>query len=97
MRRAAHVDGNHAEVVRALRAVGCSVQSLAPVGSGCPDLLVGIGGRNVVLEVKDGRKTPGNRKLKPAQVEWIREWRGQVDVVLSAEDAVRIVTGSDRG
>ena len=46
-------DGNQAEVVAALQAYGASVQSLAGVGKGCPDLLVGFRGVTYLLEVKD--------------------------------------------
>ncbi len=34
------VDDNQREIVKALRAVGACVQSLAEIGQGCPDLLV---------------------------------------------------------
>ena len=59
MRRAAQVDGNHAEIVTALRSVaGVSVCSLAGLGDGVPDLLVGARGLSYLCEVKDGEKTP---------------------------------------
>ena len=54
MRRAAKIDANHGDIVEALRGIGCSVLSLAPLGKGAPDLLVGYWGRNTILEVKDG-------------------------------------------
>ena len=44
-----------------LRRVGCFVQSLASIGKGCPDLLVGKAGSWLVLEVKDG----GQVRLTP--------------------------------
>lgn len=37
--RAARVDGNHTEMVDALRRTGRLVLSLARAGNGCPDLL----------------------------------------------------------
>ena len=87
MRRAAKVDANHADIVDALLATGCSVQSLAPVGGGCPDLLVGIGGWNVLIEVKDGEKG----RFTPAQKSWHRDWRGTAHVAMSVEAALEIV------
>lgn len=45
MRRAAKVDDNQGEIVAALQRAGCSVQSLAGVGRGFPDLAVGFQGR----------------------------------------------------
>ena len=66
MRRAAKVDANQTEIVKALRQVGASVQSLAATGKGCPDLLVGIRGLNFLIEVKDGAKPRSDRKLTAA-------------------------------
>ena len=87
MRRAANLDSNHAAVVLALRAIGATVQSLASMGGGVPDLLVGYRGRNVLLEVKDGEKPPSARMLTKDEEEWHATWGGQVDTVYTAEDA----------
>jgi hypothetical protein len=88
MRRAAAVDANQAEIVADLRKIGCSVQPLHAVGKGCPDLLVGYRGSNVLLEVKDGQKPPSDRYLTAAQVKWHRDWRGAVAVVTSFDEAM---------
>lgn len=90
-RRAAKVDGNHAAIVDALRAVGCSVQSLAPVGEGCPDLLVGVDRANVLLEIKDGALPPSDRMFTPAQKRWHSEWCGTAHLAESVEQALAIV------
>ena len=92
MRRVAKKDDNHPEIVQALRQIGCTVQDLAVVGDGCPDLLVGYRGRNFVLEVKDGEKVPSARKLTPEQVVWHHDWRGDARVVETVEQAIRAVT-----
>lgn len=68
---------------------GASVASLAPVGQGVPDLLVGWRGANLLMECKDGRRPPSDRQLTLPQQEWIAAWRGAVHVVLSADDALR--------
>jgi hypothetical protein len=60
MRRAAKVDANHADIVKALRAAGCGVLDLSKVGNGCPDLLVHAG-VTVLMEIKDGSKPPSAR------------------------------------
>lgn len=88
MRRAAKVDGNQPEIVKALRAVGATVRDLSGVGQGCPDLLVGYRGRNVLIEVKDPSQPPNKRKLTPDQAEFHALWRGQVIVVESPEAAI---------
>jgi len=85
------VDRNQADIVDALRRVGCSVQSLAAVGSGCPDLLVGRGGVNYLFEVKDADKPPSARILTSDQREWHASWNGWAFVVGSAAEALEIV------
>jgi hypothetical protein len=89
--RRARVDDNHVEIVEALRGAGCSVQSLASVGKGVPDLLVGFRGRNTLLEVKDGSKKPSARKLTPDEQVWQSKWSGQVVTVESVEQALKAV------
>lgn len=50
------IDGNHAAIVKALRAAGVYVVSLAALGNGVPDLLCSYNGRGVrmmaLMEVK---------------------------------------------
>lgn len=91
MRRAAKVDSNQQSIVAALRAIGATVQSIAPVGKGCPDLLVGFRGTNHLLEVKDGGKSPSKQTLTPDEARWHQEWRGAVVVVRSADEALKAV------
>ena len=93
MRRRARTDGNHSEIVAALRAAGCSVQSLAALGSGVPDLLVGVAGRNLLVEVKNGRKPPSKRRLSPDEIQWHQQWAGQVITVASIDEALAVIRG----
>ncbi len=81
MRHKAKIDDNQAQIVRTLRQLGCSVQSLASVGQGCPDILVGLQGKNYLFEIKDPAKAPSARKLTPDEQAWQARWRGQVQVV----------------
>ena len=96
MRRAAKVDANHAEIVKALRDAGCGVVDMAPMGKGVPDLLVHpptfpACRIPVFLEIKDGKKPPSARKLTPAQLKFHSEWKGYVFVVENIEQALRAV------
>ena len=88
MRRAARVDANQSDIVAALRNAGASVQPLHTVGDGCPDLLVGLKGRNFLLEVKDGSKPPSAQRLTTDQREWHLKWAGQSVVVNSPQAAL---------
>lgn len=96
MRTAARADANQGEITGALRAVGASVQPLHSIGKGCPDLLVGWQGRNLLLELKDGAKVPSRRKLTEDEDAWHRAWGGQVAVVESVTDALRLLGFRDR-
>lgn len=89
MRRAAKVDGNHAEIVKALRDHGCKVVDLAGVGKGVPDILVWIPAwsRWVMLEIK----IPGEH-LNDRQRKWHEQFRGSlVYVVTSVDEALAAV------
>lgn len=90
-RRAAKVDGNHGHIVDALRAAGCSVQSLAEVGQGCPDLLCAVAGQLFLIEVKDPQQDPCKRRLTPMQKAWHQGWRAPVHLVETLEQAMLIV------
>ena len=89
--RGGRIDANQPAIVRKLKAIGASVQSLADVGDGCPDLLVGFRGETFVLEVKDGSKPPSKRALTEDQRVWHGRWRGQVDVVNNEDEAVKAI------
>jgi hypothetical protein len=92
LRRAARVDDNQEEIVRALRALGAVVVSLAAVGNGCPDLLVGHKGKTLLMEVKDGAKVPSAQQLTPAQKTWHAVWRGsRVEIVRSVNEALVVI------
>jgi hypothetical protein len=92
MRRAAKVDANQAEIAAALRTAGATVYSLAAVGNGIPDLLVGFRRGTWLLEVKDGKKPPSARELTPDQVRFHSEWfGGPCMVVNSTEEALAAI------
>jgi hypothetical protein len=91
MRRAAAVDANQPEIVAALRKVGATVEILSGVGKGCPDLLVGYKKRNYLMEVKDGDKVPSARRLTSDEREWHDEWRGDVLIVESIDQALAAI------
>lgn len=83
---AARTDANQAEIVRTLRAIGATVQDLSAVGRGCPDLLVGWRGQNFLLEVKTERG-----KMTPDEATWHELWNGDVAIVRSDDDALRVI------
>ena len=86
MRRAAKVDANQDAIVSALRAAGASVQSLAAVGKGCPDILCSVRGAMYLLEIKTGKAKPNELQQK-----WHINWNAPVSVVYGPEDALRVI------
>ncbi len=84
--RAAKVDSTHTQIVVALRDLGASVTSLAAVGCGVPDLVVGWRQRNYLLEVKNEKG-----KLNPYQEAFHAMWNGQVAVVRTPDDALQAI------
>ena len=92
MRRAAKIDSNQDQVVSALRAAGAKVQSLAAIGQGVPDLLCQYKGTFYLIEVKDGRKAPSQRRLTDDQVKWHEEWKSAfLGVVESPDEALKFI------
>ena len=91
MRYAAKIDSNQNEVVNALRKAGASVQSLAALGKGVPDLLVAIRGVNLLMEIKDGNKPKSAQKLTEDQLKWHGAWQGPVCIVDGPEAALRMI------
>jgi hypothetical protein len=88
------VDSNHGEIVAALRKGGATVQSLAAIGQGCPDLLVGFRGVNYLFEVKDGAKSPSRRCLTEDETEWAEKWNGQWNILMSIDDVAAWLGGN---
>jgi len=87
MRRRGRVDGNQSEIVKALIDIGATVVSLAPMGAGVPDLLVGFRNRNFLFELKIDDKA----KLTPDEVAWHDKWFGQVACVTTIYEILKII------
>ena len=91
MTRAAKTDANHTEIVAALRQVGATVQSLAAVGQGVPDLMVAFRSNLHLLEIKDGTLPPSHRRLTPEQERWHSTWGSPVKVVKDVWEALEAI------
>lgn len=91
MRKFGRTDANHTQIVKTFREMGCSVQSLASIGGGCPDLMVGRCSKMVLVEVKDGAKSPSQRRLTPDEEQWHFKWKSEVHIITSVEEAIKLV------
>lgn len=89
MRLRARVDTNHAEIVKALRKVGCSVYDLSRVGKGFPDLLVSFRNGNrrdlALLEIKAHRGRQTKAQLAFEAQGWI------VYLVRTVDEALKVI------
>ncbi|KKN74822.1 hypothetical protein LCGC14_0387150 [marine sediment metagenome] len=95
MRQAARVDDNQADIVQALEAAGATVLHLHQLGKGAPDILVGFRKVNHLMEIKDGDKSPSRRVLTADELTWHSNWRGDVLIVTSADDALRKIGATE--
>src|SRR5262245_58992500 len=96
MRRRARIDPGQGAIVKALRAAGFSVQSLASIGKGVPDLLVARAGQLWLLEVKApegprGGQSASGQRLNTLQEMWRSGWRSPVGVVRTVDEALAYV------
>ena len=86
----ARTDQNQKNIVAMFRTLNCSVEQLHAVGSGVPDLLVGIptsaGKYNLLVEVKMGKA-----RLNKRQQLWHDMWKGQVTICRNPRDVIKLV------
>lgn len=90
-----HYDARHAEIVATLKALGWSIVDLAPVGKGCPDLMLGRRGVTYLAEIKadvDDTNDRRRRNLRESQRVWLRAWRGGPVVVLRSPHDATLLT-----
>lgn len=83
MRRAARIDGTHAEVVETLRKCGWTVHDTSRLGGGFPDVVASRAGIVRLVEIKTAKG-----KLRPLQVQFASQH--PVIVVRGAEDAAAL-------
>lgn len=92
MRRAARTDGNQEDLVKALRAYGCSVSIISGAGvPGLPDLLIGINKRTGLIECKSSTEAKSKtRGMTEDQIKWWDGWKGgPVAIVADVDGALK--------
>jgi hypothetical protein len=92
LRRAAKVDDNQQEIIAAFRKAGASVKPVHTV-KGFVDVVVGINGKNMLVEIKDGNKVKSKRKLTEKEQEFHSGWKGSIHIVESLDDVARVLAG----
>ena len=91
-RRNPRRDMSEPGIIRALTALGCSVQPLS--GKGVCDLLVGLNGKTVLIEAKAPAGPRGgisHRGLTEDQQKWVRWWQGSpVFICRTVDQAIAV-------
>jgi hypothetical protein len=85
------VDENQKLIVKTFRELGASVQVLSNIGKGCPDILVGIFGKNFLVEIKNGAKCPSAQKLTEHEQVFFDSWKGQVCIIKSVDEIFQLM------
>ena len=80
------VDSNQAQIIADLKKIGVSVLNLSRVGGGCPDILVGWQGKNILIEIKTAKGD-----LNDLQIEFFKEWKGPKFVCKSINEIIEII------
>ena len=90
--RLRRVDANQKEIVSTLRKLGIAVAITSGVGQGFPDIVCGYRGVNYLFEIKDENKPPSERELTEKEQKFFNNWRGQIAMILNAQEAIDIMT-----
>ena len=90
-RRRGKTDLNQPQIVKDLRCIGATVQSLANIGEGCPDLLIGFRGMNYLIELKNENMPPSKQRITSDEKKWHENWRGQVAVANNIWKILKII------
>ena len=86
-KRIHRTDANQPAIIRALKAIGCSVDIIEePV-----DLVVGLRKRTVMMEVKNPAN--GDWKLTPKQQKFFAEFNGEAYIVENEGQALKAMLG----
>jgi Holliday junction resolvase len=83
-RRAAKVDANQPEIVKAFRSLGWYVLIISQLKN-CCDIIVSKNGRTIAIEIKDGSKPPSQQKLSDGELKFKNEWKGEYAIVKSID------------
>lgn len=93
----ARIDINQKDIVKYLRERNVTVAHMHMIGGGFPDIVCGYKGKNFLFEIKNPDQPPSARKLTAAETIFHFEWRGQVDIIETGEQAWQIIQAATKG
>ncbi len=88
-RRAAKVDANQPEIVKAFRSLDWYVLIISQLKN-CCDIIVSKNGHTIAVEIKDGSKIPSQQKLSDGELKFKSEWKGEYELVNCVDDVIAI-------
>ncbi len=88
-RRAARVDDNQPEIVKAFRDLGWYVLIISQLKN-CCDIIVSKNGRTIAIEIKDGSKIASKQKLSAGELKFKNEWQGEYRIINCIDDILAI-------
>lgn len=90
--RGGHKDKNHDQMVSVFEQMGCSVLETHTMGGGFPDLVLGLIGQTILVEVKNPETGYGRKGLSESQRKMSDAWRGsKVNVVSTEDEAIDLI------
>ena len=96
VKRGGKTDGNHREIVNALRDHGACIIDTSGHGGGFPDLIVGFNGMTFLVEIKNLKTQYGRAGLNKNQQKWKARWTGgPYCIVTDIESAIRAISVSN--
>jgi len=88
-RRAARVDDNQPEIVKAFRGLGWYVLIISQLKN-CCDIIVSKNGRTIAVEIKDGSKVASKQKLSIGELKFKSEWQGEYRLITCIDDVLAL-------
>jgi len=88
MRKFGKIDSNQKQIVKRLREIpGVSIVSIASVGNGTPDIIVGYKNFNYLIELKSSSIS----KLTEQEIKFIKDWKGNVAVCYNFDQVLQVI------
>jgi Holliday junction resolvase len=81
------IDKNQNQIVKVLRHLGASVAITSMTGNGFPDLVIGIGKKNYLIELKSSDKA----QLTDCEKKFHDEWKGQICIINNINEVVDFI------
>jgi hypothetical protein len=87
-RRVHRVDANQKEILQVARQMGAMALPITDLGQGAPDVLIAWRGSNYLWEIKN---KAGKNIIGKEQQDWMDNWRGQVCVIRTTQEAIEFL------